>query len=90
MKIQFLNTDCTEAVVTRGWFRPMRAHVVFKPTDGWWYFALTERRLDHSADSKLCRRMNAEKFAQREREYAGKEWIPVDRFPRARLVERKS
>jgi hypothetical protein len=50
MKIEWLNEDCTEAIVTRGWFRKRRAHI--KRDDTWacpttsvWKFVNTGRWL---------------------------------------------
>lgn len=99
MKIEWLNDECTEAIVTRGWFRKRWAHVKrgnrlvsgdYSDTyRDCWVFAATGRyvgwRTDSALDGDIARRK-----AQRERDrIAGKEWVPVPALPAARLVERK-
>ena len=87
MKIEWLNDDCTEAYVIKGWFRKRRAHVRWqqiKPFDycGWVYLP-SERRV---VGDVVVDTLNA----QRERSRKEQDWQPIRALPPARLVERKT
>jgi hypothetical protein len=99
MKIEWLNTDLTEAIVTRGWWRPKWTRVVRTcgspvPSYNWWFTA-TERRVS-DVDYHLARAVEVAREAEmkrREREANriadDRDWLDTGRFPRARLIERK-
>lgn len=90
MKIEWLNADCTEAIVTRGWFRKSQARVRWHAStekSGWRYAAN-----DEQCEDWLCAALyDADARERRIRTEARKRsaWQPVARFPKARLLERK-
>lgn len=95
MKIEWLDPErCHEAIVTRGWFRKRQARVVwFVATvhgewSGWMY-ALNGERCEEWLSTALYE-ADANERARRLAERKRSAWQPVDKFPRASLVERKS
>lgn len=92
MKIEFLNADCTEAIVTRGWFAKRQAHVVRVSdihNNCWaWRFVASERRVVDS-DWSLARELEHSRGAELIRRAEEKDWRPVTgQFPKARLLKR--
>lgn len=80
MKIEWLNAECTEAIVTRGWFRKVQAHVI--RDNAYWTFAATKRRMPRRFDRELDEAMERDRHARHE-------WVPVAALPSAHLLERK-
>lgn len=86
--IAWLNSDYTEAVITRGLIWKEQAHVcrVFdqRLINGapQWLFKSTQRSVGWLVNSQL------ESWRSFHRT-AGREWIPVAPMPQARLIERK-
>jgi hypothetical protein len=103
MKIEWLNGDLTEAIVTRGWFRKRQAHVrlgryekmlsIGLPlTVEGWVFATTGNHVGWWVSWSLDddRRMARERLKRgARRTQADSEWVPVRSLPEARVVERK-
>jgi len=96
MKIEFIDEERTEAIITRGIFRKRQAHVKwagigvyeFGGTHYAWVFATTKRQVGlwtglrlQMADSAIGRR--EEREARR-----GREWVPVNTLPPARVVDK--
>lgn len=89
MKIEWLNAECTEAIVTRGWWRWKRqAHV---KRDGGWFFAVSGRYVSQSIIRAL---QKAHERAKRDedRRKVDADWTPVRRarLPEARLIDRSA
>ena len=83
MKIEWLNDDCTEAYVTKGWFRKRRAHV-YRDKDSYrWTFVTSKRRVEQTFQGWISDRREKAMTTDRE-------WQPVRALPPARLVERKT
>lgn len=87
MKIEWLNDEFTEAIVTRGWLLKERAHVSrCADFDGVrWKFVATGRRVSWFVGSQL------ESWRTFETTH-GREWVRIEqaaRVPAARLIERK-
>lgn len=93
MKIEWLNAEMTEAIVTRGWFWKRSAHVAigerwvtntFGPgfEERCWVFKHTGRYVGWWTDMRLDAAVEDQKVkAERER-VADKEWVPVERHAR--------
>ena len=99
MRIEFLDPECTTAIVTRGWFRPKWARVARLATsghlaghatpDGEWHFTATNRRVAE-VDSIIEHALNAAARKAARKRDDDRDWLDTGKFPRARLVERKS
>lgn len=101
MTIKFLNTDCTEAIVTRGVFQRRQAHVArivelnasgdpVQRYDLWnWVFVASGRKVADS-DYGVAERLTHERVTTLARSRSEEDWVPVYVTPQARLVERKS
>lgn len=87
MTIRWLNSDCTEAVITRGvlWWQ-RQAHVV-RYGDHWMFVASGRRVLD--ADWWLCHELEKQQKRELHRRADNTDWIDTARFPKARLLENK-
>lgn len=96
MKISWLNEDCTEAIVTRGWWRPKSAEVKriempepqHPPKDGW-VFANTGRHVI-LVDFWLAGELESCRTKELERRANDRDWLDTGRFPRAQVVGRKT
>lgn len=89
MKIDWLNSDMTEAQLTRGWWRWKRRAVVvrFEPEHSWdprWKH-MESGKVMESGESYCIETERSEAMQRHENE---RDWQPVRDVPRARLVER--
>lgn len=99
MVIQWLNSDMTEALVTRGWWRWKRqAHVVYLephevvgyPRLRGWYHVATQRACDHRLVQLIGKHSGREARKQHRALVAERErgnWQPVRSLPKARVVK---
>jgi hypothetical protein len=96
VRVEFIK-EFTEAIVTRGWFRPRTAHLIVKTEEVWgefsnyttqkWVFASTERPVGWWTELHIDRAAGRI-LARRERDrIRGREWVAVE-LPAAQLVRR--
>lgn len=104
MKIEWLNEELTECIVTRGWFRKVRAHLKRDYSDrpvqvGVWRFVSTKRLLsrssglffsDNSVSIENAIEKNRQAQLNRLNRLSDLEWVPVKppEIPSARLVKK--
>lgn len=91
MTVTWLNAECTEAIVTRGWLRKRQAHVVRtaeSTISEQWRFA-SGRPV---AESDWYLAMDLERLRNKElrRNADNRDWVAADDYPKARLMERRS
>lgn len=95
MKIEWLNGDRSEAIITRGFFRKRCAHVkrsseqADKGCIAWWYAGSdTWVHNDLDDDLEVARRgaERAERAAKREAEQL-RHWVKPAKLPTARVVK---
>lgn len=94
MKIEWLNADCTEAIVTRGWWRP-KSTVVHLSADtltdlrARWMFSAT-RRVVQDVNWTLAGELSAS-YRKALRDAADStDWTDTGRMPKARLLGRRA
>lgn len=84
MKVQWLNEERTEALVTRGFLWWRRQALVYE--DYHWRYSRTKDRCDDRLNARLDKIRNR----VRAREYKNKVWLPVSEgLPTARLEQRQ-
>lgn len=92
MTIEWLDEECTEAIVTRGWFRKESAEVIRNhggQNNHWnWYFKNTGRCVC-DVDYSLGETIESRRDWARKRIADSRDWVDTGRFPKARLLERK-
>lgn len=88
MKIEFLNPECTEAIVTRGWWRKRQAHV--ERGSYRWQFVSTGRQVSAWVNARIDAAFSREIRRRDDEVNAGREWVDTAPFPKARLLERRS
>lgn len=99
MKIEWLNAELTEAIITRGiWWWKIGARVVrdlgnkvWDSSFAWstcrWNFAETGRALGYGVCASLENERDRVSAAVEEQKYSGKEWFRVKhRLPKATLL----
>lgn len=93
MKIQWLDEACTEAIVTRGWFRKRQAHVkLFGELLGrTWRFLPSRNEVRQDSWLAIC--LDSERHARTATPRPPRrpsDWQPVRALPPARVVGRKA
>lgn len=96
MKIQWLNPECTSAVITRGWFRKRTAIVQRTWNAEWreWHWHFASGRYVSDSDKKLAVSLTEARQDELDRQIDARrkqddqrDWVDTGSFPKARALK---